>query len=267
MKVQDSRPVAFFDLDKTILSTSASVALRHSLIDAGLLTRRAAALNLMLHLPYLIRGADDDTMQRMGRQLGQVAQGWDAKVLETTVQDALATSIDPVVYEEAVEQIALHRAAGHAIVIASASVEEMVRPIGKLLGADHVIGTHAHVNADGIFTGELERFNYSKEKARACMDLAKEHGWILEESFAYSDSVTDLPLLESVGHPVAVNPDAALRAVALQNEWQILSFRRTIRVRSSARRVVVPLAAGVIAAGACALAAGHIYLSHRRTRP
>ncbi len=250
-----SRPAAFFDLDKTILSTSASVALRHSLIDAGFLSRRAAALNLLLHLPYLIRGADDETMQRMARQMGSLAKGWDGKVLETTVHDALTTSIDPVVYVEALDQIALHRAAGHAIVIASASVEEMVRPIGKLVGADYVIGTRALADEDGTFTGELERFNYSTEKARACVELAEQQGWDLEESFAYSDSVTDLPLMESVGHPVAVNPDASLRAAALERQWQILSFRQTVRVRSSVRRAAVPIAATTIALGVVAATA------------
>lgn len=234
--------VAFFDLDKTILSTSASVALRHSLIDAGLLTRRAAAINLLLHLPYLIRGADEAALQRMSEQLGQTAKDWDSAVLEATVRDALETHIDPVVYVEALEQIALHRAAGRAIVIASASVEEMVRPIGELVGADYVIGTRAAMDEDGTFTGELERFNYSNEKAKACVELAEEHGWDLSESFAYSDCSTDLPLLESVGHPVAVNPDARLRAVALERHWQILSFTHKVRVRSTARRVVLPVA-------------------------
>lgn len=255
------RGAAFFDLDKTILSTSASVALRHALVDAGLINRRAALMNTLLHLPYLVRGADNQTMEHICSQLTALIIGWDGATLEATVQEALHTAIDPVVFSEALEQIALHRAAGQPVVIASASLEQMVRPIGKLLGADYVIGTRAQLDDDGAFTGELESFNYSTEKAQACARLAEEHGWPLEDSFAYSDSETDIPLLELVGHPVAVNPDAALRALALERGWQILSFGRVVRVRATAKRAVLPVALTGAIAGVCAATAWKLWAS------
>lgn len=260
------RAAAFFDLDKTILDTSSSVALRSPLIDSGLMTRRGAALGLLLHLPYLLRGADHAAMERMGKQLGAMSRGWDSAVLEATVRDALSTCIDPVCFTEALDQIAIHRAAGQPVVIASASVSEMVRPIGDLLGADFVIGSEAARDEDGTFTGELTSLNYADEKARACAALAAEQGWDLSQCFAYSDSVTDLPLLESVGHPVAVNPDRGLREAAEERGWQILTFQHTARVRSSASKAALPIAAATIGVGLAATATYCLLRARQRAR-
>ena len=107
-----SRSAVFFDLDKTILATSTSVALRTPLREAGLLTRRGALLGLLIQLPYLIKGADEQATEKMRESLGEIAAGWDGVYLESTVKDALSRSIDPVCFVEALEEIALHRAAG-----------------------------------------------------------------------------------------------------------------------------------------------------------
>ncbi|MGO3795848.1 MAG: HAD family hydrolase [Pauljensenia sp.] len=252
---------AFLDLDKTVLATASSMALRDPLVRAGLITRRGAAVGILIHLPYLLRGADERLMERMRESLGDLARGWDATVLESTVTDALTGSIDPVCYTEALDLIALHHAAGHAVVIASASVEQMVRPIATMLGADHAIGSVAEVDRDNTFTGRILHFNHGEEKARACARLAQEQGWDLAESFAYSDSVTDLPLLELVGHPVAVNPDRGLREAAQGNDWQVLSFTHTVRVRTSPARMLLPLAV----AGLTVCTVGYTLLRARRT--
>lgn len=249
--VNGARAAAFFDLDKTILATSSSMALREPLVKAGLLTRREMAIGMLIHVPYLIAGADDERMEKMKVSLGEMTAGWDARLLEATVQDALETSIDPVCYTEALDLISLHHAAGLDVVVASASPIEMVRPIARLLGADHAIGTIAEKDDDGILTGEVLVYNYGEEKARGCAELAARRGWDMADCFAYSDSVSDVPLLESVGHPGAVNPDADLKAIAHERGWQVLSFTHTARVRPSPARVAVPaaiLGAGVAAA-------------------
>lgn len=263
MDAGHTRPTcaAFFDLDKTVLATASSMALREPLVRSGLMTRRGVAIGILIHLPYLLRGADERLMERMRDSLGELARGWDATVLESTVADALTGSIDPVCHTEALDLIALHRAAGHAVVIASASVEQMVRPIAAMLGADHSIGSVAEVDEDNTFTGRILHFNHGEEKAHACARLAQEQGWDLTESFAYSDSVTDLPLLELVGHPVAVNPDRGLREAARERDWQVLSFTHTVRVRTSPARVLLPLAV----AGLTASAVGYALVRARRT--
>lgn len=242
------RPAAFFDLDKTILATSSAMALRHPLREAGLVSRRTVVLGLLIHLPYLLRGADTDTMDRMADALGTLARGWDPTRLENTVRDDLGRSIDPVCFTEALDLIAWHRAAGHAVVVASASLVEMVRPIAELLGADASLGSHAEVDEQGRMTGRLTSYNQGAEKARACAELAEHHGWDMAASWAYSDSVSDLPMLEAVGHPVAVNPDRALLSVAREHHWQVSRFTRTVRVRPTRERVLVP-AIGIGAAG------------------
>ena len=89
-----------------------------------------------------------------------------------------------------------------------------MRPIATMLGADEVLASQAAVDDDGCFTGEVTHFNQAQGKADACEQLARTRGWDLSQCSAYSDSVSDAPLLRLVGHPYAVNPDRALREMA-----------------------------------------------------
>ena len=207
---------AFFDLDKTILDTSSNVALSGPFIEAGLLNRRTALTSVLVQLPYLLAGADESRMEQMAQALGRMGRGWNAAFLEATVEDALERTIQPVCYAQALARIEAHKRAGDVVVIASASVEQVVRPIAKMLGADEVLSSRAAVDEDGCFTGEITHFNQAQGKADACEALARSHGWDLSECSAYSDSVSDAPLLRLVGHPYAVNParDGAARRLA-----------------------------------------------------
>ena len=135
----------------------------------------------------------------------------------------------------------------------------MVRPIAKMLGADEVLASRAAVDEDGCFTGEVTHFNQAQGKADACEALAAARGWDLTQCYAYSDSVSDAPLLRLVGHPFAVNPDHALREMAENEGWPILTFMSTVRVLPrrvpTAAKIALPFAAGVATGvAACALA-------------
>ena len=130
------------------------------------------------------------------------------------VADTLHNIVDPLVYDEAVDLIEEHKAAGRDVVIVSTSGTEVVEPIGAMLGADIVVASRLEV-VDGKYTGEIEYYAYAEEKARAIVELAELRGYDLEECFAYSDSVTDVPMLEAVGHAYAVNPDKELRKAAV----------------------------------------------------
>lgn len=267
MKDTDSHPTgaAFFDLDKTILATSSTLALQRPFIDADLLTRRAAILSLLVHLPYLLKGADEERMDAMAESIGNLARGMNARDLEKVVENSLDTVIDPVCYLGALAQIEHHRAAGRPVVVASASVIEVVRPIAARLGADAVLASIGQTDDSGAYTGQILHYNQAEGKAAACAALAAERGWDLSDSWAYSDSVSDLPLLSSVGHPVAVNPDRGLKRAALEHGWEIMRFSDTARVSRSLPRpspaILVGVAAfslGVLAAGAaCALTRRH----------
>ncbi|MDO5727538.1 MAG: HAD-IB family hydrolase, partial [Bowdeniella nasicola] len=149
------------------------------------------------------------------------------------------------------------RDAGHAIVIVSASAEAIVKPIAAMLGATHVIASKL-TEKDGRYTGQISSYAYGPAKAEQMAALAAQHGWDLNQCWAYSDSITDVPMLTLVGHPVAVNPDRALRAIATEGGWQIRQF--SIRVPLSARRAIPVLTIVTLAA----LAATAWWLRRRR---
>ena len=134
---------AFFDLDKTILDTSSNVALSGPFIEAGLMNRRTALTSVLVQLPYLLAGADESRMEQMAQALGRMGRGWNAAFLEATVEDALERTIQPVCYAQALARIEAHKRAGDVVVIASASVEQVVRPIANMLGADEVLSSRA----------------------------------------------------------------------------------------------------------------------------
>src|SRR3712207_6785742 len=132
---------------------------------------------------------------------------------------------------EAADLIEEHRAAGREIVIVSSSGAEMVEPIGQLLGVDRVVATRM-VTVDGRYTGEIDFYAYGENKAVAVRQVAAENGYDLADCYAYSDSITDLPMLAAVGHPTAVNPDRALRRAAAEHGWPVLEFSWPVTVRS-----------------------------------
>jgi phosphoserine phosphatase len=141
----------------------------------------------------------------------------------------------------------------------------MVEPIGELLGADHVVATRMEV-ADGKYTGNIRFYAYAENKAKAITDLARKRGYDLERSYAYSDSITDVHMLEIVGHPYAVNPDKDLRRTARERGWPVLVFERPVALGS---RVRLPPAKPTLAALAIAGVAGlgaAVWVNARRGR-
>ena len=262
----EPRSAAFFDLDKTIIAKSSTLAFSRPFYDGGLLSRRAVLRSAYAQFMFAASGADHDQLTKMRNYLTEMITGWDVEVVRQAVAETLHAIIDPIVYDEAVELIENHRAAGRDVVIVSASGTEVVEPIGAMLGADHVVATRL-VEVDGRYTGEVEYYAYGPNKAKAMQKLADEHGYNLDTSFAYSDSETDAPMLEIVGHPFAVNPDKALRRLAEENDWPILTFASPVSMRARLgldTRVAKFAAAGVVAAGVGAIALG---LVTRRRRP
>jgi HAD superfamily hydrolase (TIGR01490 family) len=260
------RSAAFFDLDKTIIAKSSTLAFSRPFYDGGLLSRRAVLRSAYAQFMFAASGADHDQLEKMRNYLTQMITGWDVAVVRQSVAETLHAIIDPIVYDEAVELIENHHAAGRDVVIVSASGTEVVEPIGAMLGADHVVATRL-VEVDGRYTGEVEYYAYGPNKAKAMQELAEKHGYDLESSFAYSDSETDAPMLEVVGHPFAVNPDKALRRIAEENGWPILTFMSPVSMRARLgldTRVAKIAAASVVAAGVGAIT---LALVSRRRRP
>jgi len=256
------REAAFFDLDKTIIATSSAAAFSRPFLAEGLLTRRAMLRTAYAQALYLAGSADADRTERLRVQLSRMVAGWDVGVVSQVVAETLHESIDPAVYAEAVALIAEHHAAGRDVVIVSASASEIVEPIAAVLGADHVIATRMTVE-DGRYTGEIEFYAYGENKARAIRELAAERGYDLHASYAYSDSITDAPMLMAVGHAFAVNADRTLRQLAAERGWGALRFERPVALFGFAPIPARTVTLAVVLLGAAAVALAW-YLRHRR---
>jgi HAD superfamily hydrolase (TIGR01490 family) len=249
---------AFFDLDKTIIAGSSTLAFSGPLRDRGLIGRRALLRSGYAQLLLMISGADAVFMERMRSRISALCAGWDVAEVRAVIEQALDEVLPPMIYAEAAALINDHRERGHDVVVVSASGEEMVHPIADAVGAVRASATRMAV-ANGRYTGEIEFYCYGEGKAEAARRMAEEHGYRLEHSYAYSDSITDLPLLEVVGHPRAVNPDRTLRRVARARGWPILNFvapiplrtRMGSRIRSLLPTPPIPLS---VAVGLVALA-------------
>ena len=259
------RPTAaFFDLDKTVIAKSSTLAFSKPFQAGGLISRRAVLRSAYAQFVYLVGGADHDQMEKMRQFMSQLCAGWDVATVREIVADTLHNIVDPLVYDEAVSLIEEHHLAGRDVVIVSASGAEVVEPIAELLGADHVVATRMEIE-DGKYTGGIEYYAYAEEKAAAIRELAASCGYDLDACYAYSDSVTDVHMLEVVGHPFAVNPDRELRRVATANGWPVLLFVRPVALR---RRLLMPATRPTLAALAVGggVAAGGILWSNRRKR-
>ncbi|MFM1787335.1 MAG: hypothetical protein RL228_1285 [Actinomycetota bacterium] len=216
---------AFFDLDKTILGTSSTLAFTKPLYEQGLIKRADVVQSAYHQFIFTIAGADHDQTERMRQYLSTLVAGWEVETLNGIVKETLAQQITPTVHAEAIDLIESHKAQGHTVVIVSASGSEIVKPVAELLGADFTIATELEVFS-GKYTGQIGFYAYGENKATAIKDFAQERGYDLTASYAYSDSITDLPMLEVVGHPNAVNPDSALKEISMDRSWPILRFEK-----------------------------------------
>jgi HAD superfamily hydrolase (TIGR01490 family) len=262
------RSAAFFDLDKTIIAKSSALAFSRPFYAGGLLTRRAVLRSAYAQFMFAIGGADHDQLQKMRSYLTEMVTGWDSQTVRQVVDETLHEIIDPIVYDEAVDLIEQHHAAGRDVVIISASGSEVVEPIGRMLGADHVIASEMTVD-DGKYTGHVARYVYGPEKATAINDLAKERKYDLSLCYGYSDSETDAPMLEVVGHPFAVNPDKGLRKLAEERGWPILTFSRSVPLRTRLGlddRVAVAVVATAVGLVVVTSLMVSRHLRHRRHR-
>lgn len=254
------RTAAFFDLDKTVIAKSSTLAFSKPFISQGLINRRAVLKASYAQFLFLMSGADHDQMDRMRSYITNMCTGWDVEQIKSIVGETLHDIVDPLVFAEAAELIADHKLCGRDVVVVSASGEEIVAPIARALGATHAMATRMVVE-DGKYTGEIAFYCFGEGKAEAIRALAVREGYALEHCYAYSDSISDLPMLEAVGHPMVVNPDRTLRKEATAREWTIQTFSKPVSLRD---RIPAPSGAAVAttaAVGVSALAAGALTYS------
>jgi HAD superfamily hydrolase (TIGR01490 family) len=252
---------AFFDLDRTLIPGSSLFLLARGLYGRDLFRVRDIIRFAWGQLTYRLRGE-----QRRGMDMSRVSTlefvtgrsrqdliGWGGEIVREQIL--------PRVYEDIVEVIHGHNARGDLTFLVTATPFELAATIAEELDMTGAIGTVAEVDKDGFYTGRLVgSVIHGDEKAKAVAETAGQHGVDLSESAAYSDSVNDLPLLESVGYPHAVNPEFELRRLALHRGWPI----HELRTRRRALLIGIPAGIGGAAVFAAGVAAGMAIERNRR---
>jgi HAD superfamily hydrolase (TIGR01490 family) len=243
---------AFFDLDKTVIAKASIAAFGGPFRRGGLINRRTVVRAVAGQLVYRQLGAGEHRMARVRETMLALTRGWEAAQVRSIVREALLKTMEPLIYAEALELMETHRGRGDRVYLVSAAPGEIVEPMAELLVVDGAICSRAEVDDEGRYTGRMAFYADGSHKADAIVELAECNGLDLTDSFAYSDSVNDLPMLEAVGHPVAVNPDRALARVARSRGWEICQFQKPVRVRD--RVPNTPVVTGSLAlAGAVVL--------------
>jgi HAD superfamily hydrolase (TIGR01490 family) len=181
---------------------------------------KAAAWQLL----FVLRGASHEAVKRAAEDGLVVLRGFSPEEMRELVADAMEKVLRPLVYAESLKLVERHRAAGEPVYIVSATLQEIVQAIADDLGFDGALGTVCEVE-NGVYTGRAVRALHAEGKASCVRQLAERESYDLDECTAYSDSHTDLPFLETVGHPVAVNPDRSLRRIAVERGWPVLEFK------------------------------------------
>jgi HAD superfamily hydrolase (TIGR01490 family) len=252
---------AFFDLDRTLISGSSAFTLALEARKAGLVPNAAFARDAVSALAFKLLGADDDTSDEVRDRILGAVKGMrqsDLQGLNAEVLPRLLARLRP----EARRLLDRHRRAGRDTFIVSAAPQEIVEPLAHSLGMTSGVGTRSRV-ADGVYTGELDGpFCYGVGKVEAITELARWNGYELAQCYAYSDSASDLPMLEAVGHPVAVNPDGKLDRHARRHGWPIVIFSQ--QTKSVLRRTAASVV--TVGVGAAGFVAGTAFTKSRTPR-
>jgi len=240
-----SRGAAFFDLDKTLMAGSSGMQFARVAARQGIVGRRQLASWAVEHLRYRLRGTTDERTADVLKAARDLIAGVPAVTIERMGPEVMA-AILPRVYPQMLDEVHAHQDAGRPCFIVSAAGNDVVESLAQVLGMEGGIGTRYELDPEGNFSGRLDGpFVYGPGKVEAMEAFAARHEIDLEESYAYSDSLSDLPMLRAVGHPVAVNPDPPLAELAKQEDWQTLRFERLGRRLVAVAFTVLATVAGL----------------------
>ena len=239
-----SRAAAFFDLDRTLMAGSSGMHFARAAYRTGMVSRSQLVRWGLEHLRFRLRGSTDERTAQVLSQVRELLAGVPERDIERMAPDLLA-GVLPRIYPPMLEEVRAHQDAGRATFIVSAAGNGLVEILARVLGMDGGIGTRYEVGGNGLLTGRIvEPFVYGDGKVTAVRRFAAQHDIDLGESWAYSDSVSDLPMLRSVGNPVAVNPDAELAQIAADKGWQVMRFEKLGRRMAIAGATLVAALVG-----------------------
>ncbi len=238
------RAAAFFDLDRTLMAGSSGMHFARAAYRTGMVSRALLVRWGLEHVRFRLWGSTDQRTAEVLSQVKELLSGVPEREIERLAPDLLA-GVLPRIYPPMLEEVRVHQDAGRATFIVSAAGNGLVEILALVLGMDGGIGTRYEVDGHGVLTGAIvEPFVYGDGKVEAMRTFAAEHEIDLEESWAYSDSASDLPMLRAVGNPVAVNPDSELARIAAGEAWQVMRFERLGRRLAIAGATLIAAAVG-----------------------
>ena len=222
--VQWTASAAFFDLDRTLIRGSANFPLAIAAFRAGYVPPKQMLKDIVSAIIFVTRGASDERSEALRQRILDAVAGHPVTEV-VALGDSFIPRLKQSVLPESAVELEACAAAGIDRIIVSASPIEIVSRLADCLGLEGAVGTRSEIE-DGKYTGRLDgAFCYGQGKVEQMQRLARERGYDLSSSIAYSDSVSDLPFLQAVGTPVAVNPDKELRAVAQERGWRIIEVK------------------------------------------
>jgi HAD superfamily hydrolase (TIGR01490 family) len=258
----EGKGAAFFDLDKTLMAGSSGMVFARVANRKGFVPRGQLARWGLDHLRYRLRGSSDEQTNAVLEVAKRIFAEIPEREVERMGPEVLA-GILPRIYPQMLDEVHRHQDDSRATFIVSAAGNDLVKTLAAVLGMEGGIGTSWAVGSDGKYTGEMDGpFVYGHGKVEAMRQFADKHDIDLGASFAYSDSVSDLPMLRAVGHAVVVNPDSDLLEIARQEGWQVMRFEKLGRKLAIAGATLLAAAAGGAAASA-----SKRRNSHRRLQP
>jgi HAD superfamily hydrolase (TIGR01490 family) len=217
-----SRRAALFDMDRTLVRKDTATLYTRYRRDIGEATWRDGLQVAWWVMRYTVGVID---AQRVALEALQGFRGKREDWMISSCEDWFRDYVVPHVAQAGRDAVTRHREAGDYVAIVTGATPYAARPLARELGIDMVVCTELEVDGDGCFTGQLkEPMCYGSGKIELARRLASQHGFTLEQATFYSDSITDLPLLEHVATPIAVNPDARLRRIARRRGWRIESW-------------------------------------------
>jgi len=212
---------AFFDMDKTLIAENSASLYMKARYRRGEITGVDLLKGISAYVQYKIGVLDlrNWTQAMMLQFRGQSEADLEKEALEW-YDDEVAQTL----YPEAEALVRKHQDAGHFVAIVSGATKFVVRPLAARLGIEHLLYTRLEVE-DGLFTGRvIEPICFEEGKIYWLQQFIEEHGIDLAKSYFYTDSITDKPLMNLVGHPVAVNPDPMLYREAVRRRWPVRFF-------------------------------------------
>ena len=235
---------AFFDVDNTLIRGSTIYFLGRGMYQRGYFTKKDISRFVLANLRFRLTGKENkEEIARFQTAATDFIGGHNVKEIQTIAEQIYDEFVSPAMWQGTIDIAQSHIANGVEVYLVTAAPEDMATLIAKRLGLTGALGSKAEIK-DGLYTGNMTgALLHGKEKAVAIRELAERKGFDLEDCFGYSDSNNDLPLLQCVGHPSAINPDALLGLRAMAEGWPIHDFRRARFIGRAISPIVVRLAA------------------------